>query len=85
MCLQVSSRGSVQRRICKCQAESGVARILTEFELATEALEGMVMFECLRSRAIAMLMHLCLMQDYCITCPTTGTLFSLKTGEIVDW
>lgn len=24
-------------------------------------------------------------QDYCIACPSTGTLFSLKTGEIVDW
>lgn len=26
-----------------------------------------------------------LTQDYCIECPTTKTLFSLKTGEIVAW
>jgi len=24
-------------------------------------------------------------QDDCIKCPSTGTLFSLKTGDIVDW
>lgn len=24
-------------------------------------------------------------QDYCIKCPSTGTLFSLKTGDIVEW
>jgi len=24
-------------------------------------------------------------KDYCIVCPSTGTLFSIKTGEIVDW
>lgn len=24
-------------------------------------------------------------QDDCIACPSTGTLFSLKTGEIIDW
>ena len=24
-------------------------------------------------------------QDYCIECPATGTLFSLKDGSIVSW
>ena len=24
-------------------------------------------------------------QDYCIECPATSSLFSLKTGEIVSW
>lgn len=24
-------------------------------------------------------------QDYCIACPTTGSLFDFRTGEIKDW
>lgn len=25
------------------------------------------------------------LQDYCIECPSTGSLFDLRTGEIKDW
>lgn len=27
----------------------------------------------------------CPLQDFCIECPSTGTLFSLKDGSITSW
>ena len=41
--------------------------------------------QSMAKRKRALVTSLSGLQEYCIACPSTGTLFSLKTGEIMEW